>query len=171
MLRAFLKQLGQSHSKRGWSSVIAIFGLIILAVPLLHIFPPEDSFFHVPEYMVALLGKFLCFAMVAIAMDLIWGFTGILSLGHGVFFAMGGYCMGMYLMRSIGTDGVYRNELPDFMVFLDWKELPWFWYGFDSFGFALIMALFVPGLLAFIFGFFAFRSRIKCVYFSIIPRP
>jgi len=101
---------------------------------------------------------------------MIWGFTGILSLGHGVFFALGGYCMGMYLMRSIGTEGVYKSELPDFMVFLDWKELPWYWLGFDNFGFAMVMALFVPGALALIFGFFAFRSRIRGVYFSIITQ-
>ena len=118
--------------------------------------------------MIPLLGKFVCYALVALAVDLIWGYAGILSLGHGVFFALGGYAMGMYLMRAIGTEGVYRSELPDFMVFLDWQELPWYWYGFSNFGFALLMALLVPGVLAYVFGFFAFRSRIRGVYFSII---
>ena len=120
--------------------------------------------------MIPLLGKYLCFAIVAIAVDLIWGYTGILSLGHGVFFALGGYAMGMYLMRAIGTEGVYASELPDFMVFLDWKELPWFWYGFDQFWFAMAMAVLVPGALAMVFGWFAFRSRITGVYFSIITQ-
>ena len=120
--------------------------------------------------MVPLLGKFACYAVLALALDLIWGFTGILSLGQGVFFALGGYAMGMYLMRSIGKEGVYRSELPDFMVFLDWKELPWYWQGFQNFPFAMVMALFVPGLLAWVFGFFAFRSRIRGVYFSIITQ-
>ena len=117
-----------------------------------------------------LLGKIMCYAIVALAMDLIWGYTGILSLGHGVFFALGGYAMGMYLMRQIGRDGVYRSDLPDFMVFLDWKELPWHWTLFDSFVVALLLVVLVPGLLAFVFGFFAFRSRIKGVYFSIITQ-
>jgi urea transport system permease protein len=126
--------------------------------------------FGMPDYMVALLGKFLCFAIVAIAMDLLWGYTGILSLGHGVFFALGGYAMGMYLMRSIGDAGVYRSNLPDFMVFLDWKELPWFWKPMDSFFFALLAVFAVPGLLAYVFGYFAFRSRIRGVYFSIITQ-
>ena len=117
-----------------------------------------------------LFGKFICFAIVALAMDLIWGYAGILSLGHGLFFALGGYAMGMYLMRSIRGEGVYRSELPDFMVFLDWKELPWYWYGFSSFHFALAMALLVPGLLAFVFGYLTFRSRIRGVYFSIVTQ-
>jgi urea transport system permease protein len=116
------------------------------------------------------LGKFLCYAMVALAVDLIWGYAGILSLGHGVFFALGGYAMGMYLMRSIGTEGVYRSELPDFMVFLDWKELPWYWHGFEYFPFAAAMALLAPGALAYVFGWLAFRSRIRGVYFSIITQ-
>ena len=123
-----------------------------------------------PDYLVTLLGKFFCFATVAVAMDLLWGYAGILSLGHGVFFALGGYAMGMYLMLSIGEEGVYRSKLPDFMVFLDWKELPWFWRPFDNFGVALLAALLVPGLLAYVFGFFAFRSRIRGVYFSIITQ-
>jgi urea transport system permease protein len=120
--------------------------------------------------MVGLLGKIMCYAIVAMAMDLVWGYTGVLSLGHGLFFALGGYAMGMYLMRTIGTAGVYGSNLPDFMVFLDWKELPWYWYGFDRFWFAALMVLLVPGLLALVFGFFAFRSRIKGVYFAIITQ-
>jgi urea transport system permease protein len=144
--------------------------LMCVGVPILSQLPADDSVFKVPDYLVALLGKFMCFGIVALAMDLVWGFAGILSLGHGVFFALGGYAMGMYLMRAMAGEGVYRSELPDFMVFLDWKELPWFWYGFDNFFFALVMALFVPGILALVFGFFAFRSRIGGVYFSIITQ-
>jgi urea transport system permease protein len=144
--------------------------LVCVGVPLLNRLPAQSSALYVPDYLVTLLGKFCCYAMVAIAMDLIWGFTGILSLGHGVFFALGGYGMGMYLMRSIGEQGVYRSKLPDFMVFLDWKELPWFWRGFDNFWFAICAVVFVPGLLAYVFGFFAFRSRIRGVYFSIITQ-
>jgi urea transport system permease protein len=158
------------HSPGGWLVFMALAMVGLVLIPVLNVVLPPSSALHVPNYIIPLLGKFLCFALVALAMDLIWGYTGILSLGHGVFFALGGYAMGMHLMRVIGTEGVYRSELPDFMVFLDWKELPWYWYGFDSFGFALLMALFVPGLLAFVFGFFAFRSRIKGVYFSIITQ-
>ncbi len=132
---------------------------------------PEDNFFHVPTYMVSLLGKYLCYALLALSVDLIWGFCGILSLGHGAFFALGGYVMGMYLMRQIGDRGVYGNpELPDFMVFLNWQELPWYWFGFESFAFTGLMVMLVPGLLAFIFGWFAFRSRVTGVYFSIITQ-
>ncbi|MDQ3196573.1 MAG: urea ABC transporter permease subunit UrtC, partial [Pseudomonadota bacterium] len=121
-------------------------------------------------YAVTLLGKFICYAMVAVAMDLIWGYTGILSLGQTLFFALGGYAFGMYLMRSIGREGVYQSDLPDFMVFLDWKEYPWYWYGTDHFWFAALLVVLVPGVLAFVFGYFAFRSRIKGVYFSIITQ-
>ncbi|WP_420821179.1 urea ABC transporter permease subunit UrtC [Sneathiella limimaris] len=136
-----------------------------------NLFIPADSFFHVPTYMVSLLGKYLCYALLALSVDLIWGYCGILSLGHGAFFALGGYAMGMYLMRQIGDRGVYGNpELPDFMVFLNWQELPWYWYGFDSFIIAAIMIMLVPGLLAFVFGWFAFRSRVTGVYFSIITQ-
>ena len=120
--------------------------------------------------MFSLFGKYLCYALVALAIDLIWGYTGVLSLGHGVFFSLGGYAMGMYLMRSIGKEGVYKSELPDFMVFLDWKELPWYWWGFDSFVFTFFVILILPGLFAFIFGYFAFKSRIKGVYFAIITQ-
>ena len=151
------------------TAVSAAFVLLTTVVPLLHLLP-SDSPLHVPDYLLQLLGKFGCYAMVALALDLIWGFAGVLSLGQGVFFSLGGYCMGMYLMRSMAGEGVYRSALPDFMVFLDWKELPWYWLGFDSLPFALLMALFVPGLLAFAFGFLAFRSRIRGVYFSIITQ-
>ncbi|MFO1154055.1 MAG: urea ABC transporter permease subunit UrtC [Rhodospirillales bacterium] len=140
-------------------------------VPLLNQALPSDSPFHVPSYLISLLGKYLCFALLALSVDLIWGFCGILSLGHGAFFALGGYAMGMYLMRQIGARGVYGNPvLPDFMVFLNWQELPWYWYGFDQFWFAAAMVVLVPGLLAFAFGWLAFRSRVSGVYFSIISQ-
>ena len=126
---------------------------------------------HVSTYLVALFGKYVCYGLLALSIDLIWGYVGILSLGHGAFFALGGYAMGMYLMRQIGTRGVYANPiLPDFMVFLNWKELPFFWYGFDHFAYAMLMVLLVPGLLAFVFGWFAFRSRVTGVYLSIITQ-
>ncbi|MFP6628723.1 MAG: urea ABC transporter permease subunit UrtC [Myxococcota bacterium] len=157
------------HSRGQWLALAALATLGLVVVPGLNALPP-DSALHLPDFLIPLFGKFLCYAIVALAMDLIWGYTGILSLGHGVFFALGGYAMGMYLMRSIGTEGVYASELPDFMVFLDWKELPWYWQGFDSFGFAAFMALAVPGTLAYAFGWFAFRSRIKGVYFAIITQ-
>jgi urea transport system permease protein len=141
-----------------------------VALPLCNAVPDARSAVHVPDYLIPLLGKFLCLAIVALAMDLIWGYAGILSLGHGLFFSLGGYAMGMYLMRSIRGEGVYRSDLPDFMVFLDWKELPWYWHGFEHFWFASVMALAVPGLLAYVFGYLAFRSRIKGVYFSIVTQ-
>lgn len=156
-------------SNREWALLSLFACVMLLGIPLLNQLP-GDSALHVPDYFIPLLGKFMCYALVALAVDLIWGYAGILSLGHGVFFALGGYAMGMYLMRAIGTEGVYRSELPDFMVFLDWKELPWYWYGFSNFGFAMTMALFVPAFLAYIFGYFAFRSRIRGVYFSIITQ-
>jgi urea transport system permease protein len=150
---------------------LAIVGFIAVLVPLSNLFVPDSSPFHVPTYVVALLGKYLCYATLAVALDLVWGYCGILSLGHGAFFALGGYAMGMYLMRQIGARGVYGNPvLPDFMVFLNWKELPWFWYGFDMFPFALVMMVLVPGFLAFIFGWLAFRSRVTGVYLSIITQ-
>jgi urea transport system permease protein len=149
-------------------------GLVVLivgvVVPLLNVLPDERSPLHVPDFFVTVFGKITCYAIVAVAMDLVWGYAGILSLCHGLFFALGGYAMGMYLMRAIGTEGMYRSNLPDFMVFLDWKELPWYWQGFDRFGFALAMALVVPGVVAYVFGFFAFRSRIGGVYFSIVTQ-
>ncbi|WP_419785837.1 urea ABC transporter permease subunit UrtC [Pseudodesulfovibrio sp.] len=158
------------QSRRAWTGTLAVAALFIVVIPLLNVFTPEQSVLHVPDYIIQLLGKFLCYALCALAIDLIWGFTGILSLGHGVFFALGGYAMGMHLMRAMAGQGVYKSDLPDFMVFLDWKELPWFWHGFDHFWFAMLMVVLVPGIFAFIFGFFAFRSRIKGVYFSIITQ-
>ena len=142
-----------------------------VAVPVLNLALPPGSPFHVPTYLVSLMGKYLCYGLLALSVDLIWGFCGILSLGHGAFFALGGYAMGMYLMRQIGERGVYGHpELPDFMVFLNWKELPWYWYGFDVFPFAALMVVLVPGALAFLFGWFAFRSRVTGVYLSIISQ-
>ena len=141
------------------------------AAPLLNIYAPEGSTLHVPTWSVSLIGKYMCFALLALSVDLVWGYCGILSLGHGAFFALGGYAMGMHLMRRIGDRGVYGHpELPDFMVFLDWDALPWYWLGFDSFAFAAVMALLVPGALAFAFGWFAFRSRVTGVYLSIVTQ-
>ena len=143
----------------------------LLLVPGLNLLTPESSALHVPTYVVQLLGKYICFAILALSLDLVWGYCGILSLGHGAFFALGGYAMGMYLMRQIGARGVYANpDLPDFMVFLNWKELPWFWHGFEWLGFALAMVLIAPGLLALGFGWLAFRSRVTGVYLSIITQ-
>lgn len=156
--------------RSGW----LVFSVCLLAVcgvaPALNLWMPADSVFHMSDYAVALLGKIMCYAICALAMDLIWGYTGILSLGHGMFFALGGYVMGMYLMRQIGRDGNYKSDLPDFMVFLDWKTLPWHWTLSDSFAATLVLVVLVPGLLAWLFGYFAFRSRIKGVYFSIITQ-
>lgn len=150
---------------------LVLVAAVAVAVPVLNLAVPPDSAFHVPTYIVALLGKYLCYALLALSVDLIWGFCGILSLGHGAFFALGGYAMGMHLMRQIGPRGVYGDPvLPDFMVFLNWKELPWYWYGFDQFWFAMAMVVIAPGLLAFVFGWFAFRSRVTGVYFSIITQ-
>ncbi|MDX2204409.1 MAG: urea ABC transporter permease subunit UrtC [Hyphomicrobiaceae bacterium] len=150
---------------------LAILAAAIVIVPVLHLAVPPTSAFHLGTSAVALWGKYLCYALLALSLDLVWGYCGILSLGHGAFFALGGYAMGMYLMRQIGTRGVYAHPiLPDFMVFLNWKELPWFWYGFDMFWFAMLMVLLVPGLLAFVFGWFAFRSRVTGVYLSIITQ-
>jgi urea transport system permease protein len=150
--------------------LIVVLGAAVL-VPVLNMAVPAGSLFHISDYLMPLLGKYLCFALLALSVDLIWGFAGILSLGHGAFFALGGYAIGMYLMRQIGSRGVYGHPvLPDFMVFLNWKELPWFWHGFDHFWFAALMVLVVPGLLAFVFGWFAFRSRVTGVYLSIITQ-
>ena len=165
-----IKELISLHSLRGWLYSFGLLALAVILLPVLNIFISEESFLHVPNYVFPLLGKYLCYALVALAIDLIWGYTGILSLGHGVFFSMGGYAMGMYLMRSIGKEGMYKSELPDFMVFLDWKELPWYWYGSDYFSFSLLVILLLPGLFAFVFGYYAFRSRIKGVYFAIITQ-
>jgi len=150
---------------------LALFALAAFVwVPVAHLMLPADHALHLSAYWVSLLGKILCYMVVAVAMDLIWGYAGILSLGHGMFFALGGYAFGMYLMRQIGRDGSYGADLPDFMVFLAWKELPWYWTGSDSFLWAAFLAMALPGVVAFVFGWFAFRSRIKGVYFSIITQ-
>ena len=154
----------------GRLALLIVIALILIGIPVLNLVIPANSAFHLSDYAVSLLGKIMCYAICALAMDLIWGYTGILSLGHGLFFALGGYGMGMYLMRQIGRDGSYKSDLPDFMVFLDLKALPWQWLGSDSFLFQMFLVIAVPGLLAFVFGYFAFRSRIKGVYFSIITQ-
>jgi urea transport system permease protein len=156
---------------RGALAFLASLAAIGVLVPLLNLAVPPTSPLHISSYFVVLLGKYLCFALLALAIDLIWGYGGILSLGHGAFFALGGYAMGMYLMRQIGTRGVYAHPvLPDFMVFLNWSELPAYWYGFEHFAYAAIMIVLVPGVLAFVFGWFAFRSRVSGVYFAIITQ-
>ncbi len=158
------------HDKLGMGFLMVLCALGVL-VPVLNLALPVTSGWHVPTYAMSLMGKYVCYALLAVALDLVWGFCGILSLGHGAFFALGGYCMGMYLMRQIGTRGVYGNPLlPDFMVFLNWKELPLTWFGFSSFGYAMMMVIVVPGALAFVFGWFAFRSRVTGVYLSIITQ-
>lgn len=155
---------------RAWFAIVAALLVVVVLAPVLNLVVPETSIFHMSDFAVALVGKIMCYAICALAMDLIWGYTGILSLGHGLFFALGGYAMGMYLMRQIGRDGQYQSDMPDFMVFLNWKEFPWHWTFSDSFVFQMAMVVLVPGLLAFVFGYFAFRSRIKGVYFSIITQ-
>ena len=157
-------------STQGWVLFLAALITVCAVVPVLNLWVPTGNLLHMSDYAVALVGKIMCYAICALAMDLIWGYTGILSLGHGLFFALGGYVMGMYLMRQIGTDGNYKSNLPDFMVFLDWKTLPWHWTFSDSFLATLLMIVLVPGVLAWVFGYFAFRSRIKGVYFSIITQ-
>lgn len=157
-------------SPLGWGVFGGVLFTIGLLIPVLNLWLPTTHPLHMSDFTVALVGKIMCFAICALAMDLIWGYTGILSLGHGLFFALGAYAMGMYLMRQIGTDGNYKSELPDFMVFLDWKALPWHWYFSDSFIATLLLVVLAPGLLALVFGYFAFRSRIKGVYFSIITQ-
>jgi urea transport system permease protein len=150
--------------------MLAVLAAMVL-VPASNLLLPADSLLHIPTYLVVLLGKYLCYALLALALDLVWGYCGILSLGHGAFFALGGYAMGMHLMREIGDRGVYGNPLlPDFMVFLNWTELPWYWYGFDNFFFAMFMVALVPAALAFVFGWLAFRSRVTGVYLSIITQ-
>ncbi|MEY4426752.1 MAG: urea transporter permease subunit UrtC [Pseudomonadota bacterium] len=157
-------------SRKGWTIFLVVLVAICMVAPMLNLLVPQRSIFHMSDFAVLLIGKIMCFAICALAMDLIWGYTGILSLGHGLFFALGGYAMGMYLMRQIGLEGNYKSELPDFMVFLDWKTLPWHWTGSASFVFQMLMVVLAPGLLALVLGFFAFRSRIKGVYFSIITQ-
>jgi urea transport system permease protein len=156
---------------RGALAFLGILAGLAILVPALNLLVPETSVLHLPTYLVALFGKYTCYALLALSIDLIWGYCGILSLGHGAFFALGGYAMGMYLMRQIGTRGVYANPiLPDFMVFLNWPELPVYWYGFEYFAYAALMVFLVPGILAFVFGWFAFRSRVTGVYLSIITQ-
>src|SRR3974390_1053871 len=156
---------------RGAAVLLILLVAFAITVPVLNLLIPDGAALHVSTYIVALFGKYICYALLALSIDLIWGYAGILSLGHGAFFALGGYAMGMYLMRQIGTRGVYANPvLPDFMVFLNWHELPWFWYGFDYFVYAALMVLLVPGVLALVFGWFAFRSRVSGVYLSIITQ-
>ncbi|VAW75888.1 Urea ABC transporter, permease protein UrtC [hydrothermal vent metagenome] len=165
----FMLDLLRNDKPGSW--MLATLLVISIAVPVLNLLVPESSIFHLSTYTVTLLGKYLTYALLALAADLVWGYLGILSLGHGAFFALGGYAMGMYLMRQIGERGVYGDPLlPDFMVFLNWKELPWFWHGFDQFWFAALMVLLVPGLLAYIFGYLTFRSRVTGVYLSIITQ-
>ena len=159
--------------EKDWSTRWSIGGIVLVAisVPVLNLVVPPSSPFHFSTYGLTLVGKYMCYALLALAVDLVWGYCGILSLGHAAFFALGGYAMGMYLMREIGPRGVYGNPiLPDFMVFLNWKSLPWYWHSFNHFGFALLMIVLVPGLLALAFGWFAFRSRVTGVYFSIISQ-
>jgi urea transport system permease protein len=170
MRTPFIIRFINAMPKKGWIALGVFAAIAVVLLPVLHLYTAPDSPLHVSDYVITLGGKIMCYAIVAVAMDLIWGYTGILSLGHGVFFALGGYAFGMYLMRSIGRDGVYKSDLPDFMVFLDWKELPWYWHGTDHFLWAIFLVVAVPALLAFVFGFFAFRSRIKGVYFSIITQ-
>jgi len=156
---------------RGGAWFLAVLTAVAVAVPVLSRVVPSSSAFHLSAFGITLIGKYLCYGMLALAVDLIWGYCGILSLGHAAFFSLGGYAMGMYLMRQIGRRGVYGDPiLPDFMVFLNWKSLPWFWYGFNHFLFALAMMMLVPALLALVFGWFAFRSRVTGVYFSIITQ-
>jgi urea transport system permease protein len=160
----------RSLDRTGTIFLIAL-AAIAIAVPVLNLAVPQSSDFHIPTYLVALFGKYFCYAILALSIDLIWGYCGILSLGQGAFFALGGYAMGMYLMRQIGTRGVYANPiLPDFMVFLNWKELPYSWYGFQHFPYAVLMVVLVPGVLAFVFGWLAFRSRVTGVYMSILTQ-
>ncbi|MFL6797045.1 MAG: urea ABC transporter permease subunit UrtC [Xanthobacteraceae bacterium] len=155
---------------RGAIAFLVTLAAIAILVPVLSLLPPSSPL-HLSSYFVALFGKYLCYALLALALDLVWGYCGILSLGHAAFFALGGYAIGMYLMRQIGTRGVYAHPvLPDFMVFLNWPDLPIYWYGFQHFAYAAFMVVFVPGVLAFVFGWFAFRSRVTGVYLSIITQ-
>ncbi len=159
------------NNKRASIIFLACLGFATVLVPILNLLVGPDNAFHIPTYTMSMLGKYLTYALLAVAVDLVWGYLGILSLGHGAFFALGGYAMGMYLMRQIGDRGVYGNPiLPDFMVFLNWQELPWFWHGFQWFWFAILMAVLVPTLLSIFFGWFAFRSRVTGVYLSIITQ-
>ena len=156
--------------RNGWIALIALVIAMGVCVPLSALALPETSTFHLSAYAMTLVGKLMCYAIGALALDLVWGYCGILSLGHALFFALGGYAIGMYLMRSIGREGTYQSDLPDFMVFLDWRELPWYWQGTEHLWYALLLVVLVPGVLAWVFGFFTFRSRVKGVYLSIITQ-
>lgn len=158
------------YGPKGWIALAIAAAIVFVAFPVMNLVVPTHSPFYISAFGVGLGGKIMCYMIVAVAMDLVWGFAGILSLGHGLFFALGGYAFGMYLMRQIGADGQYHVNMPDFMVFLDWKEFPWQWWNSDSFLWAIFLVVAVPGLLAFVFGYFAFRSRVKGVYFSIITQ-
>jgi urea transport system permease protein len=157
-------------TRPAWLALIALIIAIGLGVPLSALVLPETSAFHLSAYMMTLTGKFMCYAIGALALDLVWGYCGILSLGHALFFALGGYAIGMYLMRSIGHQGVYQSDLPDFMVFLNWHALPWYWEGTQHLWYALLLVVLVPAVIAWVFGFFTFRSRVKGVYLSIITQ-
>lgn len=170
MRQPLIVRIFSALDRQGWIALGIFLVLALVVVPVLHLRLPPESAFHVSAYAITLVGKIMCYALVALAMDLIWGYGGILSLGHGLFFALGGYAFGMYLMRQIGRDGSYQSDLPDFMVFLDWKQLPWYWSGSDNIFWVSLLVLAVPALVAFVFGYFAFRSRIKGVYFSIITQ-
>ncbi|WP_428717279.1 urea ABC transporter permease subunit UrtC [Undibacterium curvum] len=159
----------QLFSRPAWAGILVI-AVIAASLPLLNLAFPAGHALHVSSYAIAIIAKFMCYALAAMALDLVWGYTGILSLGHGVFFALGAYAHGMYLMRAIGREGVYQSDLPDFMVFLDWKTYPWYWSLTEHFWYCMLLVVMVPGILAFVFGYFAFRSRIKGVYFSIITQ-
>jgi urea transport system permease protein len=165
-----MRRLVEAPDRQGWI-FLALLAVAIVLVPTLNLAVPPSSPLYLPTSMLPLWGKYLCYALLALSLDLVWGYCGILSLGHGAFFALGGYAMGMYMMRQIGTRGVYADPiLPDFMVFLNWKELPFFWWGFNWFAYAVLMVVLVPGVLAFVFGWFAFRSRVTGVYLSIITQ-
>ena len=161
---------GRLYGPAGWIAIAACAMVIFVVFPILNLVVPESSALHVSAFGVTLGGKIMCYMIVAVAMDLVWGYAGILSLGHGLFFALGGYAFGMYLMRQIHADGQYHVDMPDFMVFLDWKAVPWHWTWSEHFWWAAFLVVAVPGLLAFVFGYFAFRSRVKGVYFSIITQ-
>ena len=165
-----ISRIAVLYDQRGWLWLATFALFVFVVIPVLRLWVPADSALHLSDHYVLLIGKIMCYAIVAMALDLIWGYGGILSLGHGLFFALGGYSMGMYLMRQIGDEGQYSGALPDFMVFLDWKDFPWYWAGSEYFSVALLKIALVPGLLALVFGWLAFRSRIKGVYFSIITQ-
>ncbi|MDD5272109.1 MAG: urea ABC transporter permease subunit UrtC [Methylovulum sp.] len=166
-----MKLLTLASQDKTCTTVLMLLAAVTFIIPLCNMLTPVGSPLHFSAYTVSLIGKYLTFALLGMSLDLVWGYCGILALGHGAFFALGGYAMGMYLMRQIGTRGVYGDPLlPDFMVFLNWKELPWYWFGFDNFGFALLMVVLAPGILAFVFGWLAFRSRVTGVYLSIITQ-